>query len=85
ETSRLDWDDRVGRDLLESLTEVAKEATEPTGWRKVVRGGVTFLGNVVPEGVFVAGMVVLMWRFFVESMTPDLSQVVWLLLATVGV
>ena len=71
ETVRLDWEDRVTRSLVDALTDVEREATEPTGWRKFVRGGVTFLGNALPGTVLVGSIIWLLWLFFVEQIVPN--------------
>jgi hypothetical protein len=71
ETARLDWEDRVTRVVVDALTEVEREATKPTGWRKVVRGTVGFLGNMLPEAVLIGSILVLMYLFFVEQWVPN--------------
>ncbi len=85
ETARLDWDDRVTRCLVDALTEVEREATKPTGWRKYVRGGVTLAGNTLPEVVLVGAIIVLLWRFFVENLQPEFFHVLLPVYITLGV
>jgi hypothetical protein len=71
ETARLDWEQRTTRAVVDALTEVEREATQPTGWRKYVRGTVGFLGNVLPELVLVGSIIVLLWLFIGEGRVPD--------------
>lgn len=85
ETARLDWEDRVTRCLVDALTEVEREATKPTGWRKYVRGGVTVAGNTLPEVVLVGAILVLLWRFFVENLQPEFFHVLLPVYVTLGV
>lgn len=70
--ARLDWRDRVTRAVIDALAEVERQATNPTGWRKYVRGTVTFLGNTLPEVSLVATAGLLLWNFFVMGSTPGL-------------
>jgi hypothetical protein len=71
ETARLDWEDRVTRVVVDALTEVEREATKPTGWRRLVRGTVGLLGNMLPEAVLIGSILVLMYLFFVEQWVPN--------------
>ncbi len=85
ETARLDWENRVTRCLVDALTEVEREATKPTGWRKYVRGGITAAGNTLPEVVLVGAILVLLWRFFVEDLRPEFFHVLLPVYITLGV
>jgi energy-coupling factor transporter ATP-binding protein EcfA2 len=71
ETAKLNWEERITRCVVESLTEVEAEVTKPTGWRKIVRGGVTILGNVLPELVLIGLILRLLWGFFIQGIVPD--------------
>lgn len=71
ETARLDWEQRTTRAVVDALTEVEREATRPTGWRKYVRGLVGLLGNVLPELVLVGSIIVLLWLFIGVGQVPD--------------
>ncbi|MFO0849181.1 MAG: GTPase [Gemmataceae bacterium] len=84
ETAKLGWEDRVTRAVVEALTEVEREATAPTGWRRYVRGGVGILGNVLPELVLVGSIIVLLYSFFVNQQVPSLGQVLLPLVMTLG-
>ena len=70
--ARLDWEDKVTRALVDALAEVEREATTPTGWRKYVRGAVTLLGNLLPEGIFLGSFIVLFWQIFVAGVVTTL-------------
>jgi hypothetical protein len=74
ETARLDWEERVTRTVVESLTEVEQEVTKPTGWRRVVRGTVGFLGNFLPELALFGSIIVVLYLFFFEKVVPDLVR-----------
>ena len=85
ETARLDWEQRTTRAVVDALTEVEREATQPTGWRKYVRGAVGLLGNVLPELVLVGSIIVILYLFIVEQWVPNLSQMLIPLYMTLGV
>jgi hypothetical protein len=86
EAGRLNWEERVTRGVVDALTEVEREATRPTGWRKYVRGTVALLGNLLPELVLVGSIIALMYLFFVEQWVPDsLLHVLLPVYATLGV
>jgi hypothetical protein len=72
---RLDWRERVTRSVMDALAEVEREATQPTGWRKYVRGTLTGLANTLPELSLVATAVVLLWNFFLHGETPGVFGV----------
>ncbi|MCZ2341857.1 MAG: 50S ribosome-binding GTPase [Bacteroidales bacterium] len=71
ESSCSDWEDRLTQCVVESLIETETEATQPTGWRKYVRGGVTGLGNTLPEFVLLGSLVIILWLFIVEQQVPN--------------
>lgn len=71
---RLDWRDRITGLVIDALAEVERQATNPTGWRRWVRGGVTFLANVLPEVALVATAGIILWNFMVEHQVPQLFQ-----------
>ncbi|OWK34708.1 GTPase [Fimbriiglobus ruber] len=85
ETAKLNWEDRVTRGLVDALTEVEREVTKPTGWRKYVRGAVALLGNFLPEAVLIGTIIVLLWRFFVENLLPEFFHVLLPIYVTLGV
>jgi energy-coupling factor transporter ATP-binding protein EcfA2 len=71
EMARFDWEQRTTRAVVDALTEVERQATKPTGWRRYVRGTVGFLGNVLPEVVLVGSIIVILYLFIVEGRVPD--------------
>jgi hypothetical protein len=64
EAARTDWQVRYDRALMEALAEVERSRTRPRGFRKVLHVSVVTLANVLPELVFVASFLLLLWRFF---------------------
>jgi energy-coupling factor transporter ATP-binding protein EcfA2 len=70
--ARLDWRERVTRAVIDSLAEVEREATHPTGLRKYVRGTLTGLANTLPELSLVFTAIVLLWNFFMHGETPGM-------------
>lgn len=73
-TGRIDWRERVGRIVIDSLGEVEREAAHPTGWRKWVRGTVSLLANVLPEVSLVATAGILLWKLVYEQYVPGLFE-----------
>jgi energy-coupling factor transporter ATP-binding protein EcfA2 len=69
DASRADWQVRYDRSLMEALAEVERNRTRPRGLRKILHVTVVTLSNVLPELVFVAAFLVLMWRYFMERET----------------
>jgi hypothetical protein len=74
ETARIDWEERVTREVVDALTEVEREVTHPTGWRRVVRGTVGFFGNFLPEAALFGSILVMLYLFFFEQWVPSLAQ-----------
>jgi hypothetical protein len=64
EAARADWQVRYDRALMDALAEVERGRTRPRGLRKVLHVSVVTLANVLPELVFVASFLILLWRFF---------------------
>ena len=83
-TLKLDWEDRITRSVVEALTEVEAEVVKPTGLRRVVREVVGVLGNFVPEAVLISSIALLLWRFFVEGLTPEFFHVLLPVYVTLG-
>jgi hypothetical protein len=67
EAARTDWQTRYDRALMEALAEVDRNRTNPRGLRKVLQVGVIALSNVLPELVFVAAFLVVLWQYFVQT------------------
>jgi len=68
---KLDWRDRITRAVIEALAEVERQATHPTGWRRLLRGTLSLLANTLPEISLVATAGVLLWNFFIHNEVPD--------------
>jgi len=69
---RLDWRKQATRAVIDSLTEVEREATQPTGWRRALRGTMTVLANTLPEIALIATAGILLYSFIVKQETPGL-------------
>ena len=80
-----EWNARFARGLTESLTEVEAEVTKPTGWRKWVRGGITFLANALPPVVLLGSIGVVLYQVFVELHVPSWAMLLLPLYATLVV
>ena len=64
EAARTDWQVRYDRALMEALAEVERSRTRPRGLRKVLHVTVVTLANILPELVFIASFLLILWRFF---------------------
>jgi energy-coupling factor transporter ATP-binding protein EcfA2 len=64
EAARTDWQVRYDRALMEALAEVERSRTRPRGLRKLLQFTVVGLSNILPELVFVAAFLRILWRFF---------------------
>ena len=71
---RMDWRERVTGIVIDALGEVEREAANPTGWRKWVRGSIAFLANTLPEVSLVVTAGIILWQFIVEQNVPGLFQ-----------
>ena len=73
------------RGLVDSLAAAEKDLTAPVGWRRVTRGFVSGLANVLPEITFVACIGIVLWQLAVDMRTPSLLMILMPLYATLGV
>jgi len=64
EIARLDWRARNAQTLAEVLEQVEQQWTRPEGGRRFVHTLVMVLANWVPIALFLASLVVVLWRFF---------------------
>ena len=71
---RLDWREKVTRAVIEALAEVERQAINPTGFKRVVRGTLGLFANTLPEIALVSTAGLLLWNFFVRGETPDLFR-----------
>ena len=67
EAAKADWQVRYDRSLVEALAEVERSRTRPRGLRKVLHVSVVTLSNFLPELVFVAAFLRLLWGYFMEA------------------
>jgi energy-coupling factor transporter ATP-binding protein EcfA2 len=77
---KLDWRDRVTREVIDALSEVEREATHPTGWRRIMRGTLSLLANTVPEVSFISTAGVILYNFIINQQTPGLFEMSLILL-----
>ena len=84
-TAKLDWDDRITRTVVDALSQMEAEVTKPTGRRKIVREVVGFLGNFLPEAVLIGSIALLLYRFFVQGLTPEFFHVLLPIYVTLGI
>jgi energy-coupling factor transporter ATP-binding protein EcfA2 len=77
---RLDWRERTTRAVIDALSEVEREATHPTGWRRLLRETLTLFANTMPELAFLVTAGVLLYNFIVKQQPPQQFEVVLLLL-----
>src|SRR5262245_49022509 len=80
-SGRLDWRERATRAVIDSLADVEREAMHPTGWRRAVRGTLTFLANILPELSVIAVAGYLLWNFMINQHIPGLFEMLWIVLA----
>ena len=81
---KLDWQERFTHAVVDALGDVQREATEPTGWRRILRGGVGLLANFLPEGILITAIVLLLYRFIVEELNPTFFHVLLPVYVTLG-
>ncbi len=85
DAARQSWEDRFTRCLVDGLSGAEAEVSNPTGWRKTVRGGVYFLGNTLPSAVLLTSLLVILYRFFLEeSFSASLVLILMPLYLTLG-
>jgi len=77
---RMDWRERMTRGVIEALAEVEREATHPTGWRRVLRAALTTMANTLPELSLVGTAVIILFSFIVEQHVPGLFEMSLILL-----
>jgi energy-coupling factor transporter ATP-binding protein EcfA2 len=85
EATRLDWEDRYTRNLIESLAEVEGEVTKPTGWRKIVRGSITALANSAPTLTMLGSIILVLYKVFAQGEAPTLVLLLMPLYLTLAV
>jgi predicted GTPase len=71
---RLDWRERVARNVIDALADVEREAIHPSGWRRAVRGTLGFLANTLPEVSLIGTAGLLLYNFIVVGQTPGFFE-----------
>jgi len=85
EATKLNWEERYTRNLIEALGEVEQEVTRPTGWRKIVRGGITLLANAAPTLTMLGSIILVLYKVFAEGEAPTLVLLLMPLYLTLAV
>jgi predicted GTPase len=75
EAGQVNWQKRYGELLVDVLHVVQQEWTRPTGTRRWLQSGTTWLANRLPLAVLFASLIVLLWRYTMQSQTPALGDV----------
>jgi energy-coupling factor transporter ATP-binding protein EcfA2 len=83
--SKFDWDERYTRTLLDGLTEVEREFTNPTGAKAVVQSVVRLLANYLPEATFISSFLIVLWKFTVPEASLSVTNFLIPPLTTIGV
>jgi energy-coupling factor transporter ATP-binding protein EcfA2 len=64
EVTRLDWRTLHARSLSEVLQQVEQVWSKPVGSKRYLHGTLMFLANWLPLTLFMASLLVVLWRFF---------------------
>jgi len=62
--TRLDWRSRHAQALSEVLQHVEQMWTKPEGGKQFMHGLILFVANWLPLTVFLASLLIVLWRFF---------------------
>jgi hypothetical protein len=62
--SKLDWRQRYSQALIDVLSKVEREWSQPSGVRRYLQGTVILLADILPGLSFVAALAWLLWLFF---------------------
>lgn len=72
----LDWKGQLGAAVEEALGTVEREWAEPTGARRILRGGLVMFANFIPELTFVGSVIILLYKLIVvKEQTLSLGSV----------
>ena len=85
DAGKKEWHDRVTRGLVDSLAATEAELTAPVGWRRITRGIVAGIANILPEITFVVSIAVVLWQFAVVGNLPTPMMALMPLYTTFGV
>lgn len=75
ELANLDWRGQFQSAVGDALGQVEREWSQPTGSRRLLRGGLVVLANIVPELTFVGTVLLLMWRLVMKDQPLSLGTV----------
>jgi hypothetical protein len=78
------WPERFAAAVAETMLDVESECIKPTGLRAVLRGGITFLANYLPEALLLASLVLVLWQFIVQQQVPSLAMMLMPVYVTLG-
>lgn len=68
--SQADQRDALTRFMVDTLVDVERECSRPTGWRRWIRLILNFAANALPEITLMITAAWLLWDFFVHGNTP---------------
>ncbi len=68
--AKIDWRGRYAQMLVEVLTHVERQWSQPTGMRRVLHGGIIVLGNVLPPVALLGSAAFVLWRVFMLTDQP---------------
>lgn len=84
--STADWRKRHAQILIEVLQHVEQQWSRPTGMRRVVQGVIAFLADWSPSITLLAGISLVLWKYFmVTGYKAELQDFLLPLVATLGV
>jgi len=85
EAARIDWHQRYDRALIESLGEIERICTQPTGIRKVVQVTLVSISNILPEITLVGTFIWVLWRWLMLESLPTMFHMLLPFILTLGV
>jgi len=84
--AKIDWRGRYAQTLVDVLTEVEQQWSQPTGLRRWVHNIIIILGNILPPVVLLGSYGFVFWHIFVTGDYPmQITQLVAPLAATLVV
>jgi hypothetical protein len=73
--TQADWKQRYAQVLVEVLDQVGKQLANPTGTRRLVQRGIVFLANTLPLLTLFAVLVLKLWQYTMQGMTPAMGDI----------
>jgi hypothetical protein len=74
--SKLDWQQRYSRALIEILQQVEREWARPVGPKRWVQNAIVVFADWLPLIALLAACVRLLWRYFAGDTKPELGDLV---------